>query len=176
MSAGSRPSSGSAVEELHPSRYTRSRRATLARWRNAIIAAFAVGSPALATWCPGLPALRADLDLNTGGIGVLLAGVTVGSVAGLRASSPLLGRLGPRRAVPGAMQVIAVSVVVVAGAGVLHSIPMVGLGFVIAGFAIGALDVTINVEGAAIEQTAGRTLMPLMHAAWSAGSGITALN
>ena len=80
------------------------------------------------------------------------------------------------------MLVIAVSVVVVggAGAGLLHSVPMVGLGFVIAGFAIGALDVRINVEGAAIEQTAGRTLMPLMHAAWSAGaavgSGITALN
>jgi nitrate/nitrite transporter NarK len=38
--------------------------------------------------------------------------------------------------------------------------------------------VLINVEGAAVEQAAGRTLMPMMHAAWSigvaAGSGIGA--
>jgi MFS family permease len=146
-------------------------RRTLTRWRNAIIAAFAVGGLALATWGPRLPALRADLKLGTGDIGILLAGVTVGSVAGLLASTPLLNRLGPRRALPGAMLVIAASVTIVGvGAGVLKSIPVVAAGFVITGFAIGALDVMINVEGATIERAAGRTLMPLMHAAWSAGA------
>ncbi|MFI5937322.1 MFS transporter [Actinoplanes sp. NPDC051494] len=154
-------------------------RRELARWRNAIIIAFAIGGLALATWGPRLPDLRADLDLSTGSIGVLLAGVTVGSVAGLLASTPLLGRLGARRAITGAVLLIAVAVTVIgAGAAMLHSIPVVGAGFVVVGFAIGCLDVMINVEGAAIEKAAGRTLMPLMHAAWpagaAAGSGIGA--
>jgi MFS family permease len=146
---------------------------TLARWRNAIIAAFAVGGLALSTWGPRLPALRAELRLDTGGIGVLLAGITVGSIAGLLASTPILNRFGPRRALPGAMLMIAVAVTVVGvGSGVLKSVPVVAAGFVLAGFSIGSLDVMINVEGAAIERAAGRTLMPLMHAAWSAGAAI----
>src|ERR1700750_3410639 len=95
---------------ITPDRYDRR---TLTRWHNAIIAAFAVGGIALATWGPRLPALRADLRLGTGDIGVLLAGVTVGSVAGLLASTPLYTRLGPRRAVPGAMLVIAAAVTIV---------------------------------------------------------------
>ncbi|GIM73121.1 MFS transporter [Winogradskya consettensis] len=153
------------VERLSP--------AELARWRNAIIVAFAIGGLALATWGPRLPDLRAALDLSTGSIGVLLAGVTVGSVAGLLASTPLLGRLGARRAIPAALLLVAAAVAVIgAGAGVLHSMLLVGAGFVVVGFAIGSLDVMINVEGAAIEQLAGRTLMPLMHAAWSAGAAI----
>jgi predicted MFS family arabinose efflux permease len=49
---------------------------------------------------------------------------------------------------------------------------------VIVGLGIGTLDVLINVEGAAVERAAGRTLMPMMHAAWSigvaAGAGIGA--
>ena len=143
----------------------------LVHWRNAILAAFAVGGVALSTWGPRLPALRADLNLDTGGIGVLLAGITVGSIAGLLASTPLLTTLGPRRALPGAILVIALAVTLIGvGASALKSVPVVALGFVVAGFAIGALDVSINVEGAAIERAFGRTLMPLMHAAWSAGA------
>ena len=68
-------------------------RRTLVRWRNAIIAAFGVGGIALATWGPRLPALKADLRLGTGDLGVLLAGVTVGSVAGLHASIGILAAL-----------------------------------------------------------------------------------
>src|ERR1700690_1981584 len=144
-------------------------RPTLIRWRNAIVAAFAVGGLALSTWGPRLPALRADLKIGIGGIGVLLAGITVGSVAGLLVSTPILARLGPRRALPAAMLVIAVAVTIVGvGSGALKSVPVVAVGFVVVGLAIGALDVMINVEGAAIERAFGRTLMPFMHAAGSA--------
>lgn len=38
------------------------------------------------------------------------------------------------------------------------------------GFGIGAVNVMINVEAAAVERTAEKTLMPLMHVAWSAGA------
>jgi len=45
---------------------------------------------------------------------------------------------------------------------------------VIVELGIGTLDVLINVEGAAVEAAAGRTLMPMMHAAWSIGAAVGA--
>ena len=61
---------------------------------------------------------------------------------------------------------------------IVGSVPLVAVAFVIVGLGIGTLDVLINVEGAAVERAAGRTLMPMMHAAWSigvaAGAGIGA--
>lgn len=71
----------------------------------------------------------------------------------------------------GALWLIALGVATIGiGAGVAHALPIAAVGFIVIGFAIGTLDVMINAEGVAVEQTAGRTLMPLMHAAWSAGA------
>jgi MFS family permease len=141
------------------------------RWRNAVMAAFALGGVTLATWGPRLSGIRADLRLGDGGVGLVLAGVTIGSVAGLVASSALLSRFGSRRAVCGTLWLVAVGVAAVGGgAGVLRSVGVTVAGFVVIGFGVGAVDVLINVEGAAVERAAGRTLMPLMHAAWSAGA------
>ena len=55
---------------------------------------------------------------------------------------------------------------------VLGSVPLLAVAFVIIGAGIGTLDVLINVEGAAVERAAGRTLMPMMHAAWSIGAAV----
>ena len=43
---------------------------------------------------------------------------------------------------------------------IVGSVPLLAVAFVIAGTGIGTLDVLINVEGAAVERAAGRTLMP----------------
>lgn len=143
----------------------------LARWRNAIIAAFALGGVTLATWGPRLPQVRAELGLNDGAVGLLLVAVTVGSIAGLGASSGLLSRLGPRRVIRATLWLVAAGIAAIGlGAGVLHAVPVAAPGFLFVGMGIGALDVAINVEGAAVERAAGRTLMPLLHAAWSAGA------
>lgn len=150
-------------------------RRSLAPWRNAVIAAFALGGITLSTWGPRLPTLRADLGVDDGLIGAILAGVTVGSLAGLGCSTATLSWLGARRGIRGVLRLVALGVVTIGlGAGVAHALFVTAVGFVIVGFSIGALDVMINVEGAAVERADGRTLMPLMHAAWSAGAVIGA--
>ncbi len=55
---------------------------------------------------------------------------------------------------------------------ILGSVPLVAVAFVVTGAGVGATDVLINVEGAAVERAAGRTLMPSMHAAWSIGAAV----
>ena len=148
---------------------TRDQRA-VARWRNAIIAAFALGGVTMSTWGPRLPSLRSELGVDNSFLGLILGGVTVGSICGLLASTPLLGRLGARLGIRATLWLVSVGVAVIGlGAGIAHSVVLTTIGFVCVGFGIGAVDVMINVEGAAVERAAGRTLMPLMHAAWSAG-------
>lgn len=140
-------------------------------WRNSVFVLFALGGVAVSTWGPRLPSIRHDLGVGDATIGLALAGVTVGSIAGLVSSSAILSWLGNRRAVLGCAWFIAVGIAVVGvGAGIADSLSASVLGFVLVGFGVGAVDVMINVEGAALERASARTLMPLMHAGWSVGA------
>jgi MFS family permease len=149
-----------------------SARPELARWRWAVTGAFGLGGITISAWGPRLPAIKAGLDVGTATLGLLLAGATVGAILGLLASTPLMHWLGSRRAVAGAVLLIAAALTVLGLALILDSVPLVAVAFVITGTGIGTLDVLINVEGAAVERAAGRTLMPGMHAAWSIGAAI----
>ena len=147
-------------------------RSTLARWRWTITAAFALGGITVSAWGPRLPAIKAGLGIGTATIGLLLAGVTVGAILGLVASTPVLHWLGGRRAIAAALLLIAAAMTAMGLALLLGSVPLVAVAFVIVGVGIGALDVLINVEGSAVERAAGRTLMPMMHGAWSVGAAV----
>jgi MFS family permease len=147
-------------------------RSTLTRWRWTITAAFGLGGITISAWGPRLPAINAVLGIDTATIGLLLAGVTAGAILGLVASTPVLHWLGSRRAITGAVLVIAAAMIVMGVALIVRSVPLVAVAFVIVGVGVGALDVLINVDGAAVEQAAKRTLMPMMHGAWSVGAAV----
>lgn len=137
--------------------------------------AFALGGITLSSWGPRLAGIRDGLDLGDAGIGLVLVGVTVGSIAGLGASAAALGRFGARRGITLCLWVVSAGLALIGvGAGIVQSVPLTVVGFAAVGLGIGTLDVMINVEGSAVERVAGRTLMPLMHAAWSAGAIIGA--
>ncbi len=146
----------------------------LRRWQRATMTAFALGGVTVTAWGPRLPALKAELDIGTATIGLLLAGVTVGAILGLVTSAPVLHWLGSRRAVTGALLVVAAGMTLLGAAVTLGIVPLVSVAFFAIGCAIGLLDVLINVEGSSIEHLAGRTLMPRMHGAWSVGAGVGA--
>src|SRR5256714_7224355 len=153
-------------------------RSARARWRWSVTAAFGVGGMSISAGGPRLAAIKAGLGIDTAAIGLLLAGVTVGAILGLLGSTPVLHWLGSRRAIAAALLLITAALAVMGLALIVGSVPLVAGAFVIVGLGIGTLDVLINVEGAAVERAAGRTLMPMMHAAWSigvaAGAGIGA--
>jgi MFS family permease len=150
----------------------------LARWRRTVTAAFALGGLTVSAWGPRLPAIKASLDISTATIGLVLAGATVGSVLGLLGSTPVLRWLGGRRALTGAVLLIGAAMTAMGLALIAGSLTLLAVAFVATGSGVGLLDVLINVEGSAVERTAGRTLLPGMHAAWSigvaAGAGVGA--
>jgi MFS family permease len=144
----------------------------LARWRWTITAAFGLGGITVAAWGPRLPAIKAGLGIGTATIGLLVAGVTAGAILGLLAAAPALRWLGGRRAIGAAVVIIAASLAVMGVALIAGSVALLAAGMVIVGLGVGALDVLINVEGSAVERAAGRTLMPMMHGAWSVGAAV----
>lgn len=147
-------------------------RRAVARWRNALIAGFAIGGVTVSAWGTRLPDVTAELQVTTGTIGTVLAFVTIGSVGGLLGSTPIAHRFGARRGITGALLATALAMALL-GAGIgLRAVPMLAVAFTLVGFGLGLMDVLLNVEGSAVERRAARTLMPLMHAAWSIGVAV----
>ena len=108
-------------------------RPSLTRWRWAVTAAFGLGGITISAWGPRLPAIKAGLGVGTATIGLLLAGATVGAIIGLLASTPVLHWLGSRRAVAGALLLVAAAMTVMGLALILSSVPLVAVAFVITG-------------------------------------------
>jgi predicted MFS family arabinose efflux permease len=104
---------------------------------------------------------------------VLLA-AAVGSVIALPLSGPMVNRLGTRRTVA-TMVFLMVAGLVVIAFGYLSSVPPVAVGLFMIGFANGAWDVAMNVQGARVEQHLGRSIMSRFHAGFSLGTVAGAL-
>lgn len=149
-------------------------RSQLSRWRAATLVAYLIGGVLAATWGPRLPDLTRDLHVTTAGIGAILATSTVGLLVGLIAASPVARILGIRRTVAISLAVIVGCTLIVAAGIALASVPLTIVGLVVLGLATGILDVVVNVDGSAIEQLAGRSFLPLLHAMWLLGAALGA--
>jgi len=143
----------------------------LRRWRTAIVVSFALGGVTLAAFGTRLPSIQASLGVSKTAIGTALIAVTIASLVGLSLASWVHTSLGARRGILGTLCIAAAGITVIGvGAGAVRSLPLTVAGLAAIGFGIGTLDVLINVEGAALEGTFGRSLMPFLHASWSAGA------
>jgi MFS family permease len=144
--------------------------ATTTTARNAVAFVFALNGFCFATLASRVPDLREALDLSNGALGVLLLTVAVGAMVGMPAAGPLTERYGATTVVRmGAVADLAG--LVIAGAFATAGMPFgAAVGLFCYGFGSGSWDVAMNVEGAAVEQLAGRSIMPRFHAAWSLGT------
>tara|TARA_B000000460_G_scaffold69553_1_gene47820 strand:- start:672 stop:1928 length:1257 start_codon:yes stop_codon:yes gene_type:complete len=150
-------------------------RAQYVRWRTAVFAIFLASGLSIATWASRVPDIKIALGIENSQIGLLLLGMGVASIVGLSLASVIIARFGTRRGMFGAMLIFAVGVVLIGlGTDVWGSFPVVIIGLALFGFGNGAVDVMMNVEGAAIESQSGKTILPLFHAFFSFGTVIGA--
>lgn len=157
-----------------------SNRAQLVAWRNAIFVIFTLSGLSVATWAARVPTIKANLDITTGAVGLLVMCMSVCSVIGLMLAPAMLARFGARRSMVTSLSFVAAGLILIGlGAAVFYTPALVGVGLGLFGFGNGSCDVTMNVEAAANEKAIGRTIMPLMHACFSGGTvvgaGIAAL-
>jgi MFS family permease len=150
-------------------------RSQLVRWRTAIFAIFLASGLSIATWASRVPAIKETLEVDNIQIGLMLLGAGIASIVGLSAATPVIARFGARRGMLGAMIVFAAGVLLIGvGTDVAGSFVVVVVGLALFGLGNGAVDVMMNVEGAAIEKQSGKTILPLFHAFFSFGTVIGA--
>ncbi|PFG29533.1 MFS transporter [Paramicrobacterium agarici] len=155
-------------------------RSELVAWRNAIFVIFTMSGLSVATWAARVPTIKANLDISTGSVGLLVLCMSACSVVGLIVAPMMFARLGPRRSMLTSLLLVAVGLIVIGlGAAVVFTPVVVGIGLGLFGFGNGSCDVVMNVEAADVEKHLKRTVMPLMHAFFSGGTvlgaGIAAL-
>jgi MFS family permease len=146
-------------------------RPALVRWRAAIFTVFFVTGLGFASWASRLPSVKAVLGIDDFGIGVLLFVSGAAAIVGLSLANLMIARWGARRSMYFTLGVF-VAGVAVTGFGVqfAESYGVTAVGLALMGIGMASTDVVMNVEAAAVEQSFGRTLMPLFHAFFSLGT------
>jgi predicted MFS family arabinose efflux permease len=144
----------------------------------ATYAAFIGSGFAFASWASRIPQVRDQLALSSAELGLLLLAIAVGSLIALPLAGVIVHRLGSRQTVTVMAVVLGVGLLTVALGYLIGVVPVV-VGLFLVGFANGAWDVAMNVQGASVEQHLGRSIMSRYHAGFSlgtvAGAGVGAV-
>ncbi len=124
----------------------------------------------IASWVTRTPAVRSDLGASIEAMGIVLFGLSIGSMIGILGAGALVRRLGTRPLVlvGAALPVLGMLLV-----GVLAPAQFtVGVwgGLFLIGFGAGVAEIGLNVEAAAQERATGRPVVPMLHACFSLGT------
>jgi MFS family permease len=136
--------------------------------------AFAGSGFAFAGWASRIPQIRDQLRLDPATLGLVLLAIAAGSLLSLPLSGPIVTRFGSRRVVA-VMSVLFGTGLAIAALGSLAGVLPVVAGLFVLGFANGAWDVAMNVQGTVVERHLNRSVMSRFHAGFSLGTVAGAL-
>ncbi|WP_230859688.1 MFS transporter [Actinoplanes aureus] len=148
--------------------------ATDQRATRAVYVAFTFLGVAMASFAARIPQIRDELDLTPSRLGLLLLAIALGSITSLPLAGQIVGRFGSRRTVAVMAVLLGASLSAVAIGYQFGVVPVV-IALYLYGFATGAWDVAMNVQGAIVERRIGRSIMPRFHAGYSVGTVAGAL-
>ena len=144
-------------------------------WRNAVFVVFALNGFGASAWISRIPSVRDHLEISVAEVGFLIFGLSAGSILGLIAAGHVVHWIGGRHSIRLTLVTSAAALALIGiGATLLSSFAVALLGLALYGACSSICDVAMNVEGAAVERTVGRTIMPLFHASWSLGTVVGA--
>ncbi|EGE42989.1 MULTISPECIES: MFS transporter [Streptomyces] len=145
------------------------------RWRAALFLFMLATGVSMASWVARTPAVRDALDVSTGSMGLVLFGLSIGSMAGVLASGGLVRAHGGRRVIAVGAGLLVAGLLVIAGGAALEVSAGVFGGLALFGAGMGLAEVAFNIEGAAVERTLGRPVLPVLHGCFSLGTVVGAL-
>ncbi|AGZ38686.1 MFS transporter [Actinoplanes friuliensis] len=142
--------------------------------RRAVYIAFIANGVTMASWATRIPQVRDGLQLTPSRLGLVLLAIAGGSIVSLVLAGQIVSRFGSKRTVMAmaALLLVALSAV---GLGYPYGVTPVVVGLFFFGFANGAWDVAMNVQGAVVERHLGKAIMPRFHAGYSVGTVAGAL-
>lgn len=124
----------------------------------------------MASWATRTPAIRDILSVSTAEMGIVLFGLSIGSMSGILCSAWLVKRFGTRTVIRTTMCCAIVGMILLSVALWFASPLAFALGLTVFGGSFGAAEVAINVEGATIEREMNKTVLPMMHGFYSLGT------
>ncbi|QIS40524.1 MFS transporter (plasmid) [Clavibacter capsici] len=155
----------------------------LLRRRLAVFAFMLVFGIGMSSWVVRTPAVRDLLTASTAEMGLMLLGLSMGSMTGVLTSAAFVRRHGVRLTVTLGGAAFTLGIALVGVSASLSSTIGVFVGLALTGLGIGFSEIALNLEGAAIETALGRSVLPAMHGCFSlgtvlgsvAGIGLTAI-
>ncbi|GCF11459.1 MFS transporter [Dictyobacter arantiisoli] len=142
-------------------------RARIRMARLAVVLLFFFNGTVIATWAARIPAIQAKLGLPPGQLGIALLGSAVGALVAMNVSSRVAARFG-------SAVVTLISGICLCMALVLLSLapnlPWLVLALFFFGASNGSMDVTMNMQGSAVEQDYGSPIFSSFHAFYSVGA------
>src|SRR6478752_6082668 len=137
--------------------------------RNSTYVAFGVCGFAFASWASRIPQVRDGLGLDSAQLGLVLLAIAIGSLIALPLAGLIVHKLSSRVTVAAMSLLLGVGLII-AAVGFLAGVVPVLVGLLCIGFANGAWDVAMNVQGADVERRMGRSIMSRFHAGYSLGT------
>ncbi|GAA2583615.1 MFS transporter [Dactylosporangium fulvum] len=128
---------------------------------------FTASGTLLGTWVSRIPAIVKQLDVTAGELGRALLALGIGSLLSMPVTGHICRRVGSRTWVAITAFVAAV---VLGCVGLADNLVQLGVVLFGLGLVYGSWDVSMNVQGSAVDRRAGREWMPRYHACWSLGS------
>ncbi|MFJ4678234.1 MFS transporter [Kitasatospora sp. NPDC088783] len=148
--------------------------AAVRRHRRALQLCFGIPGLALATWVTRTPDVRDRLHASTAEMGLVLFGMSIGSMLGILAAGALVARFSTRPVIITGMGLVLASSGTTALGAALSSAPLVAFGLLLIGAGVGLSEVASNVDGADVERAYGRPVLPALHGCYSLGTLIGA--
>jgi MFS family permease len=134
--------------------------------RASVLAIFFLHGAVFATWVSRIPAVKADIGLSTGQLGLALLGIAAGCLIAMPVAGWLVSRYGSRSVTAFSSfcfgAALALPAFAESQAGLTAALCILGL-------AAGAMDVSMNSHAIAVERIWGRPLVSGFHAFFSIG-------
>jgi fucose permease len=148
---------------------------SLRRRRFALYALFLLPGLSMSAWVTRIPAVRDLLEASTAQMGLVLFGLSIGSMLGILSSGPLVMRLGTRPVVLLGSALVVVALPTIAIGAASGQPLLTAFGLALFGGGMGGGEVAMNVEGADVEKLSRRSFLPSLHGCFSLGTVIGAV-
>lgn len=143
--------------------------------RAALFVLFLMPGIGISSWVTRTPDVRDLLQASTAQMGMVLFGLSIGSMIGILGSGPLVARWGTKPVVSAGVALDALGVLLI-GVGAWQASPtLTAIGLGLFGLGMGSAEVGMNVEGAEVERLMGRSVMPTLHGFFSLGTVVGAV-
>jgi MFS family permease len=134
--------------------------------RLSVTAVFFLNGAVFSSWYARLPDIQDELGIGTGALGVALLGAPVGLLVAQPLAGAVVARIGSRPLVAAAPLLLAPVVL----PALAVDAPTLLLATLVVGAANGVLDISMNVQGLAVERAGERRIFNSLHAAFSFGA------